>query len=317
MAVIPFHEDFLPEKDGHRVYFAQYGNPKGEAIVSLHGGPGSKSKPKHVARYDLTRFQAITIDQRGCGKSEPLGELRENTTQKLIEDIERLRTYLGVEQWFVSGGSWGATLALIYAEAHPERVRGLLLGGIFLAFRDDEEWAFSKSGGVERLFPDVWEKRMEFLRKFRATPENAAEVLLGKMLSGGETAAKEIAAGVHNWEANLFSPANEMTYLTAEDIDEEKIASAKIFLHFEANNYFLEKEQILRDIGRIRSIPTVIVHGRYDVLCPLKNVWMLKKNLQNVNMFILPSSGHGFSAEGDMVREIVFNNALTEWTRKD
>lgn len=316
MSIPPFREDFLPEEDDHRVYFAQYGNPKGEAIVSLHGGPGSKSKPKHVQRFDLARFHTILFDQRGCGKSTPPGELRENTTQKLIVDIERLRAYLGIDRWFVTGGSWGSTLALLYAQIHPERVRGLLLAGVFLASPDDEVWAFSKEGGVERLFPDVWEKRLEFLKKFDATPENAPKVLLQKMLSGNETTQKEVAAGVHNWESNLFSPADETVYLTAEDIDEEGIASAKIFLHFESHGYFLEKDQIFRDAERLRDMPAVIVHGRYNVLCPLKQVWKLKKKMKNAEIFVLPSSGHGFSAEGEMVRAIVFGSALNRWTQK-
>src|SRR3990167_1869935 len=193
----PFNTGYLEEQDGHRVYFCEYGNPKGEAIVTLHGGPGSKSKAKYVKPYDLKKYHVITFDQRGCGESQPVGETSLNTTHDLVSDMERLRSKLGIEKWFVSGGSWGAALALAYAETHPVNVKGLLLSSIFLARPRDIQWAFTESDGIERIFPDLWEKRLEFLKKYNVTPANAAKSLLEKMRLASPEEVKEIAAGVN------------------------------------------------------------------------------------------------------------------------
>lgn len=206
----PFNTGYLKEQDGHQVYFAEYGNPKGEAIVTLHGGPGSKSKVKHVKPYDLQKYRVITFDQRGCGESNPAGETKANTTQDLVSDMEQLRSKLKIKKWFVVGGSWGATLALAYAQAHPDKVNGLLLSSVFLARPRDVEWAFTKKNGIERMFPDLWEKRIEFFNKYKVTPANAAKTLLEKMKSASPEEMKEITAGVNNWESNLMSAQAEL-----------------------------------------------------------------------------------------------------------
>src|SRR3989344_5688255 len=156
----PFNTGYLPERDGHKVYYAQYGNPKGEVIITLHGGPGSKSKPKYVKPYDLNKYQVITFDQRGCGQSLPSGEIKSNTIQDLVSDIERIRSKLNIKSWYVAGGSWGAALALAYAEKYADVVKGLLLSSVFLARPRDVKWAFTEGNGIERLFPDLWEKRL-------------------------------------------------------------------------------------------------------------------------------------------------------------
>ena len=307
-------EGFLPEQDGHEIYFAQYGNPDGPAIVSLHGGPGSKSKAKHIQGYDLDRFQAIIFDQRGCGKSTPLGEVKDNTTQKLIEDIERLREHLNIDTWFVSGSSWGSTLALLYAETHPDKVRGLLLSAIFLARPRDIEWALTKEGGIDRMFPDVWEKRMEFLKKYNVTPDTMSKVLLEKLLNSDDETIKDITAGVENWESNLMSTLSDVSYVTANDVTPENTASARLYLHYEMNHYFIEPDQILHNIDSIKSIPTAIVHGRYDLLCPVESMWTLSKQFEDVRTVILPSSAHALTPEGNVVRSYAFNDALKDWT---
>lgn len=310
----PFNTGFLEEQDGHKVYFAEYGNPKGEAIVTLHGGPGSKSKAKHVKPYDLQKFRVITFDQRGCGESQPLGETNANTLQDLVSDMERLRTKLGVEKWFVAGGSWGAALALAYAETHPDKVKGLLLSSIFLARPRDVEWAFTKNNGIERIFPDLWEKRIEFFNKFKVTPNNAAEALLEKMKSASPEEVKEIAAGVSNWEGNLMNAQEDLSFTDPEDVNDEDIAGVKIFLHYEASNFFLKPDQLLKELDKLKSVPTVIVHGRYDVLSPVEQTWEVQKQLTNVETTILPTSNHKLTAEGEVAKKFAFNKFLDKQT---
>ncbi len=310
----PFHDGYLPEQEGHSVYFAQYGNPEGEAVVLLHGGPGSCSKPRHAQSYDLERVQVITFDQRGCGESKPAGMLENNNTQRLVQDTERLREYTGIEQWFVAGGSWGSALALAYAQEHPERVRGLLLHALFLARPEEIAWAFQRENGLERLFPDVWERRLRFLERYGATPETAPRILLEAMRGADEGTQKDVAAGVINWESNLLSVTDDVSYKEAEDMDDSAVQSARIFLWYEANNFFLEENQLMCNMKRISRIPAVIVHGRYDVLCPLKQVWELKQWHENIDVVVLPSSGHKLSAEGQVARGLTFNWALERWT---
>jgi proline iminopeptidase len=305
----PFNTGYLPERNGHKVYYAQYGNPKGEVVVMLHGGPGSKSKAKYVKPYDLGKFQVITFDQRGCGESLPAGETGNNTLQDSVSDIERLRSELKIKKWFVAGGSWGATLALAYAEAHPEKVRGLLLSSIFLARPRDVQWAFTQDNGIQRLFPDLWEKRMEFLKKYKVTHANAA-----KVLSGSHKTIKDVVVGVSNWEGNLMNAQEDLSFTDPEDVGDEDIAGVKIFLHYEANNFFLKPDQLLKGLSKIKSIPTVIVHGRYDALCPVEQTWEIQKKLSNVETVILPTSNHKLTAEGEIAKKFAFNKFLLEQT---
>ncbi len=303
----PFHTGFLPEKDGHQIFYAQYGNPKGETVVVLHGGPGSGSKPKQAKTYDLAKYQVVTFDQRGCGKSLPLGRIEANTLGDLIADLERLRSALKIETWFVAGGSWGSTLALVYAQTHPHQVRGLLLSSIFLARSRDEQWVFSKKGGVERLFPDLWEDRIKFLKKYKTSPIAAAQDLLLKINHTPLETVREIVAEVSNWEDNLMNAWEDLKFIDPEDVKEEEIAAVKIFLHYEANKFFLKENQLIRNLSKIASIPTIIVHGRYDVLCPVEATWEIQRKLNNVEVIILPTSNHRLTAEGEIARSLAFN----------
>lgn len=308
----PFNEDFLDEQDGHRVFFSQYGNKDGEAIIILHGGPGSQSKPKQVKGYDLKKYHLITFDQRGCGRSEPAGKTNANSLNHLIGDIERLRTRLKINTWFVAGGSWGATLALAYAQTHPKQTKGLLLSSIFLARKRDVDWAFTANGGVERLFPDVWEDRLEFLNTYQTTPVNAAKKLLQRLDSASFEDAKIICAGVSNWEGNLMNAQEDIQYFSADEVDESDVASTRIFLHYEANHFFLEPNQLVDQIGKIKTIPTIIVHGRYDVLCPIEEMWTVQKQLTHVELLILPTSNHKLTAEGEIARKLAFTLFLNK-----
>ena len=311
----PFNTSFLPEKDGHQISFSQYGNLKGEAVIILHGGPGSKFKPKYIKAYDLEKYHVIAFDQRGCGKSLPPGRIESNILSDLIVDIERLRTELKIKRWFVAGGSWGATLALAYAQAHPQKVKGLLLSSIFLARPRDVQWAFTKDNGIDRLFPDLWEDHIAFLNKYKTDPATAAKDLLEKINSESDEVVKEIVAGASNWDGNLMNAQEDLSFVDPEDVEEDDIAAMKIFLHYEANNFFLEADQLIKNLDKIKSIPTVIVHGRYDVLCPVEETWEVQKGLDDVEVVVLPTSNHKLTADGEIAKSLAFNSFLERQTQ--
>lgn len=310
MKLQPVNSGYLEELDGHTVHYAQYGNIEGDSIIVLHGGPGDKSKPKHFSRYDLTKYNVIAYDQRGCGESLPLGKIDHNTTSDLVVDIERIRTKLGIKTWYVAGGSWGSTLALVYAEKYPALVKGLLLSAVSLARPRDIEWQYTKKDQLDRIFPDLWDHQAEFHQKFHTTQVDAAKDLLAQIQSGDENTVKEIVAGVMHWEGNLMTSQSDLNFVDPVDVTEEDAASVKIFLSYELNNFYLTPNQILDNIATIKDIPTVIVHGRYDLLCPVENAWDLQKNMNNVETVILPSSNHRFTVEGDLVKKYAFNYFL-------
>lgn len=307
---IPFFTGFLPEVDGHQIYYEQYGNVKGPAIVALHGGPGSKSKPRHIKPFDLNQYHVITFHQRGCGSSLPLGSLVNNTTTDLLNDIERLRDHLNLEKWFISGGSWGSTLALLYAEHYPGRVSGLLLSSIFLARQTDLDWSFTKVGGVDHIFPDLWENRTQFLNKHNTSASSVAYDLLKELESGNQPAVQNIVSGIANWEGNLISAQSDLSFMDPADVDENTIANVKISLHYEANRFWIKDSEILVNINVIKDIPSIIVHGRHDVLCPANQAWELHKALPKSELVYLPTSNHHFTADGSIAQKYAYRYFL-------
>lgn len=316
---IPFNTGYLPVQNGHEIYYAEYGNPKGQAILSLHGGPGSRSKSKHASLYNLDRYRVITFDQRGCGASLPKGETRFNTLVDLMGDIQRLQKILKVANWFVAGGSWGSTLALAYAQKYPKCIKGILLSSIFLARQRDLAWVFKGSEGAACIFPDLWEKHLQFLQKYQASPSNAAQVLLNELHNCSVDVAQDIAAGIQNWEGNLLSPGSVVQEMQPDHMSEEDIQSVKIFLHYEAHDFFLEPNELVSGLPVIEHIPMLIVHGRYDIVCPLEQAWEVQKYIQDVELIIVPSSGHKLTAEGEVAKRLAFQNFLGIHTafRKD
>lgn len=308
--VLHMKEYHLEEDRGHVVSFSEYGNPDGPAILSFHGGPGSGSKPSHAERFDLTKYRIILFDQRGCGKSTPLGETRHNTTEDILLDAERIRARLGIDDWFVAGASWGSTLALLYSIKHPEIVRGILLSAAFLADRDTIAWGMSDPKGAARLMPDVWARRMEFFKKFGIALETQNADILDALEGVDLEVQKEIAAGVRNWEGNLSSPQSAVTYKEPSSITESDIAAVKIFAQYEMNHEFIADNYILDHIEQIVHIPTVIVHGRYDINCPIEKAYLLQQHLKDCLFFVATSSGHHFTAEGETIRRMAFDRFL-------
>lgn len=306
----PFNEGFLPEEDRHAIYYAQYGNPKGKVVVSVHGGPGSQSKVGHASRFDLQKYQVVLFDQRGSGKSTPAGKLEDNTTQKLISDMERLRETLQIEQWFVAGSSWGSTLALVYAQSHPNRVQGLLLSAIFLADSIGLDWFERTPDGAAMVFPDVWEERKEALSRFGISNQDIPQQLYEKIVSGTEEEQQKVASLFANWEGNLLSALRETVYITKEEAGEDTVNSAKIFLHYSVHDYFIEADQIMNNLMVIRDIPTMIVHGRHDLICPFEQAWKLHKALPNSELVVAPQSNHLFTPDGEVAKRMAFETVL-------
>lgn len=303
-------EYLLPEENGHVVSFTEHGDPNGPPILAFHGGPGSKSRPQHAERYDLTKYRVILFDQRGCGKSTPLGELDNNTTQDTLNDVERIREMLGIETWFVSGGSWGSTLSLLYAIQHPDRVKGLLISAIYLGDHDSIAWSMEDPKAAARLLPDVWAKRIAFFKKFNINVETQNADILKAFEKATPEEQKEITAGVQNWEGNLFSVQAPIVSKNPEDVTDAEIAAAKISCHYEMNHEFIADNFILENISKIAHIPMVIVHGRYDILCPLDKAYELNEGLKNSELIIATSSGHKLTAEGETIQKMAYDRFL-------
>ncbi|HEX3531826.1 MAG TPA: prolyl aminopeptidase [Thermoanaerobaculia bacterium] len=300
---MPLFPDIEPYASGslqvsglHEIYYEQVGNPEGIPILFLHGGPGHGCQPRTRQYYDPQTFRAVLHDQRGAGRSRPFGEVRENTTQELIGDIEALRTHLQIDKFIILGGSWGSTLALAYAEAYPEHVSGLILRGVFLATQTEINSIYIDDGYAAAFFPEVsarfWSQIPE---KPGTTPPQR---ILALFDSPDERVRRKAARAWGAFE-------NKLAVLTVSDETIEKnmdandpLALARIENHYMANRCFLEEGQLLRDIGKIQHIPTVIVNGRYDVLCPPKYAWLLHQLLPHSQLWIIEQAGHAGGEPG-------------------
>lgn len=267
----PFDSSMLKVDDRHTLYFEQCGNPQGKPVVMLHGGPGGGCNDKMRRFHDPAKYRIVLFDQRGSGRSTPHADLVDNTTWDLVADIERLRTHLGIDRWQVFGGSWGSTLALAYAQTHPQQVTELVLRGIFLLRRFELEWFYQQ--GASRLFPDAWEHYINAI-----PPVERADLMSAfhRRLTSDDEATRLAAAKAWSvWEgATSFLHVDE-DFVTGHEDAHFALAFARIENHYFVNGGFFEVEdQLLRDAHRIADIPGVIVHGRYDVVCPLQSAWI-------------------------------------------
>ncbi len=285
----PWDSGMLPVSDLHTLYYEQCGNPHGKPVVFLHGGPGAGCNPKCRRFFDPAAYRIVLFDQRGCGRSTPHAELRENTTWDLVADIERLRRHLRIERWQVFGGSWGSTLALAYAETHPDRVTELVLRGIFLLRRAELEWFYQD--GCSMLFPDAWEPYLAMIPEAERGDMMAA---YHRRLTSHDPAVRLAAARAWSvWEASTSFLLQNQDYIASSAGDEFALAFAGIENHYFVNRGFFEHDdQLLRDAHRLRDIPGVIVQGRYDVVCPLRSAWDLHRAWPQAKLEIVPDAGH-------------------------
>lgn len=284
-----YDSGYLQVSPLHRVYYEQSGNPRGKPVVFLHGGPGGGTHPRMRCFFDPTAYRIVLFDQRGCGKSTPHACLEDNTTWALVADMERLRVHLGIERWMLFGGSWGSSLALAYAETHPERATGLILRGIFTLRRRELQWFYQE--GASALFPDAWE---DYLAPI--PPEERGDLIAAyhRRLTSEDPALRLAAARAWSvWEARTSHLVLDDEQVQTFDAEEFALAFARIECHYFVNRgFFTHDTQLLDDVDRIRHLPGVIVQGRYDVVCPMETAWALHRRWPEARLVVVPDAGH-------------------------
>ena len=293
----PYDSGHIRVSDVHELYYEQCGTPNGKPVVFLHGGPGAGLIPDYRRFFDPLAYRIILFEQRGSGRSTPHASLEDNTTWHLVEDIEKIREQFGVDQWLVFGGSWGSTLALAYAETHPERVRGLVLRGIFLCRPKEIRWFYEDSQGASAIFPDNYEAYL------RLIPEAERGDMIGayyRQLTSADKAVRlEAAKAWALWEGSALRLIPDQKLIDDFTEPDKALAVARIECHYFINNCFFETDNyLLENIDRIRHIPAVIVHGRYDVVCPVMNAWDLHRAWPEAELKIIPDAGHAATERG-------------------
>ncbi|MBK5927519.1 prolyl aminopeptidase [Rhodobaculum claviforme] len=308
--VEPFDQRMMDTGDGHRIYVEQCGNPQGIPVVVLHGGPGGGCSPAMRRYFDPRSYRIVLFDQRGCGRSRPHASVQDNTTWHLVADIERIRTALGIARWVVFGGSWGATLALIYAQAHPDRAAALVLRGVFLMTQAELAWFYG--GGAGRFFPDLWAR---FTDPIPADEHGDLIAAYHRRLFSGDPAMEtRHARAWAAWENALA--AIDQRGMGGEGPGEYARAFARLENHYFINAGFLEADgQILADVGRLRDIPGHIVQGRYDMICPPEAAWRLSEAWQRADLRLVPLAGHALSEPGITAELVRITDALRDGAR--
>jgi len=281
----------------HQLYYEQCGNPNGKPVVFLHGGPGAGLISDYRRFFDPEAYRIILFDQRGAGKSTPHASLEDNTTWHLVQDIETIREHFGVERWLVFGGSWGSTLSLAYAETHPDRVSGLILRGIFLCRPREIRWFYEESQGASAIFPDNWEQYVTIIPE--SVRGNMIDAYYRRLTSDDSVVRLAAAQAWSTWEASALKLLPDQNLIDDFSEPEMALALARIECHYFINNCFFDTDNyLLEHVDRIRHLPAVIVHGRYDIICPIMNAWDLHRAWPEATLKIIPDSGHAATEPG-------------------
>ncbi len=306
LALVPGRDPLYPEIDPfasgklavgspHEIYWEQSGNPNGKPVVFLHGGPGGGTEPRHRRFFDPSVYRIVLFDQRGCGRSTPHACLDDNTTWDLVDDIERLREHLSIDRWQVFGGSWGSTLGLAYAQKHPDRVTEMVLRGIFTFLPDEVDWFYRT--GTSVLFPDAY---AEFIGAL--PPQERDDPIAAyhrRLVSPDASVRREAARTWSRWECRVATLLPDDALLTHCDDPSFSLAFARIESHYFVHDGFLDDpRQLLTDVAKIRHIPAVIVHGRYDVICPVRNAWRLHRAWPDSKLVVVADAGHSANEPG-------------------
>lgn len=299
---------FLETSDGHRLHIMTAGNPNGIPVVFVHGGPGGGFSEAHVEFFDLDKYRVVLFDQRGAGLSVPHASLENNTTQHLIDDMEMIREFFSIDQWLLFGGSWGSTLALLYAQTYPQRVSGLILRGIFLCRETDIAWFYQD--GASRIFPEAWagyEAPIE--------PQDRHDMVASyhKLLTGDDELQRLRAARAwSHWEAStaVLLPTEVSQASYSEDY--QALSLARIECHYFINKGFLRPNQILDDMDKIKHLPGIIVQGRYDCICPPEQAYALHQAWPQSSLKMIPDAGHSSMESGI---KVALQTALLEMAK--
>jgi len=292
-AIKPNYSFHLPVDDTHTLYIEECGTEDGIPAIFLHGGPGSGCEPYHRQYFDPEKYRIILFDQRGCGRSTPHAELSNNSTQHLIDDIETIRQHLNIDKWLVLGGSWGSTLGLQYAQAHPERVSALIMRGIFLCRQQDIDWFYQD--GASKIYPDYWQ---HFLAPIPTEQRHDLLTAYHKQLTGDDELARMRAAKAWSgWEgitANLQPKSTVVQHFTDTHA---ALSIARIEAHYFINHGFISENQIIENAHKLANIPGIIIHGRYDMICPIEQAYTLHQHWQKAEFDIIPACGHAGSED--------------------
>ena len=302
----PFNTFHLPVSDLHTIYVEESGNKNGKPVIFLHGGPGGGVDPKYRRYFNPDKWRIIMFDQRGCGKSTPFAELKENTTWDLVDDIEKIRNHLSIDNWVVFGGSWGSTLSLAYSQTYPNSCKGLILRGIFLVRNKEIDWFYQE--GANNIFPDRWES---FLAPIPVEKRDNLMQAYYEILTGDDHSKKiEAAKAWSTWEGSTVRLMQDENFIS--DFSDEKFAEAfaRIECHYFMNNcWFNSNNHLIENVDKIRHIPGVIIHGRYDIICPVVQAWDLHQAWPEADLHIIPDAGHSIFEEG-------IKDKILEYTEK-
>lgn len=296
-AIKPFAINYLPVDPDHEIYVEQSGNLHGIPVLVIHGGPGSGSQENHRCYFDPNKYHIIMFDQRGSGLSKPHASLKNNTTQHLLSDMEKIREFLQIKQWLLFGGSWGTTLALLYAQAFPENVTGFILRGIFLARKKDMDWLYGGQG-VNEIFPDQWQHFLTPLAKDQRQNHLILPAYYAILSGPDEIAQLHAAKCWAGFESHIatLEPNPELT--KRANSTHIALSLARIECHYFMHNCFIQANQIINDIDKIKHLPGILVHGRYDMVCLLENAWALAKHWPNAELDVIRDAGHSGAEPG-------------------
>jgi proline iminopeptidase len=284
----PYRAQHLAVDDVHTLYVEEVGTADGIPALFLHGGPGAGCEPYHRRFFDPERYRTVLFDQRGAGRSTPHAELTDNTTWDLVADIEKIREHLEIDRWLLFGGSWGSTLALAYAQTYPERVRALVLRGIFLCRPEEINWFYQQ--GASWVFPDHWQ---DFLAPIPQAERGDLLHAYHRRLTGADNGLRlEAAKAWSVWEASCATLLPDDGIRAAFADGHMALSLARIECHYFVNQSFMAPNQLIRDAGRLASIPGVIIHGRYDLICPLQSAWELHQAWPEADFQVIPDAGH-------------------------
>lgn len=288
-AIKPYATYNLQVDSIHEIYVEECGSPDGIPVLFVHGGPGGGCGKTDRRFFDPEKYRIVLFDQRGSGRSKPHAELQENRSNLLVEDIETIRTTLAIDRWILFGGSWGSTLSLLYAQAHPKRVTAMILRGIFLARQSDLDWTYSV-GGASQIFPDQWQ---DFLAPVPAREQdNLLEAYHRRLFGDNELARMNAAKHWAMWEGQIATlrPNQEVIDHCADP--HLALAMSRIECHYFKNNAFIKENQIIKNMNLVAKIPGIIIHGRYDMVCPLENAWQLAEHWPAAELHIIRDAGH-------------------------